>query len=171
MITALTEISVSLLTFATIWIIIRTKNKKAGITAMAVTAVISIILELINENVFPHEGTYYSNSLLHFPGADFPVFIPILSALYAVGISFSAIKIGYFFKKHPFFISVVCFFILINTCFIIEYFFTQTGYWTYKVPGAVPLDIGFQVYIFYTALTVPSFTIISFYKIKGDRQR
>lgn len=162
----LIEISILILTLFTIFILVISKNKKAEIIAMAATIAISIILELINENIFSQEGTYYPDSLLRFPRTDFPVFIPMISALYAVAISFSAIKIALFFRKHRFFISVASFFLLINTCFILEHFFTLTGYWVYKVPELTPLEIGLPIYFFYATLTVPAFAIMSFYRLK-----
>lgn len=134
---------------------------------MIASAFVSIAFEIINELVFPFQGTYYPDSLFFFPYFKFPVAIVLLSVFYAGIINILALKISGLFINR--FMSVLLFFIsifILNlTSITVENTGIISGYWIHRKAVDISSIHGF-VYLFYLLIVLAGsvFVVTGFLK-------
>ncbi|HQO93078.1 MAG TPA: hypothetical protein PLX56_12195 [bacterium] len=125
------------------------------VRALAASAAVSIMLEIVNERFFPLEGTYYPKSLIFFPFFNFPVAIIFLAVLYSGLINLISLKISEIFVKKI--LSVITFFVsvlVLNSLSIyIERAGIYSGYWVHRQPAGISGIHGY-VYLFYSLIVL-----------------
>ncbi len=101
----------------------------------------SLAGEIVNElsplPLFQQYGAFYPISLCRFPGFDFSVAILLLAGIYACVLNYIlryAYKLmGGYKKLTKNIVNILLYLALVTSCWLVEAFFSEVGYWQYKV--------------------------------------